>query len=281
MERSTILSPVAVLAGTLLVVAAIPLSSEEPASNGLSEQEMEEFLLNAEIVNREQLPLGITRPSRATLSDGKLTHDAHVQTVDVYKDEFRWPDGRIERNFRDSNKYNIAAYRLAKLLGLDFVPVSVERKISREKAALTWWVDDVELMEKDRRERQIKPPNVADWNYQIHQIWVFGQLIQDTDQNQDNRLITGDWKVWIIDFTRAFRTHKKLTDPEKLVRIDRDFLQALRDLDLATVSGELRPYLTGPEVKALLARRDRIIEFFDGEVAKKGEAAVFSVRPPR
>jgi hypothetical protein len=36
----------------------------------------------------------------------------------------------------------------------------------------------------------------------------------------------------------------------------------------------MKGYLTKGEIRGLLARRDKIVKFFDGEVAKKGEAAV-------
>ncbi len=45
-----------------------------------------------------------------------------------------------ELNFRDSYKYNIAAYRLGRLLGLDMIPPSVERKVGGTYTAVIWWI---------------------------------------------------------------------------------------------------------------------------------------------
>ena len=50
---------------------------------GLTRPEMEEFLLTAQIVEERALPVGVTNSQRATLDDGKLRHDAHIQTVDI------------------------------------------------------------------------------------------------------------------------------------------------------------------------------------------------------
>ncbi len=100
---------------------------------------MENFLLRAKIVRSEELSIGITNSRRATLSLDGRTHDAHIQTVDVleHKAEVR---RRTVLAFRDSYRYNIAAYRLDRMLGLGMVPVSVERTVGGEKSAATWWV---------------------------------------------------------------------------------------------------------------------------------------------
>ena len=111
---------------------------------------------SAEIIRLERLRIGVTHSRRATLSlDGRL-HDAHVQTVDVLKHETR-VRGRTEPALRDCYRFNIAAYRLDRMLGLGMVPVSVERVVEGEQAAVTWWVDDVLMMERDRVERGIPP----------------------------------------------------------------------------------------------------------------------------
>ena len=49
--------------------------------------------------------------------------------------------GRTEINLVDSYKYDIAAYRLAELLGLeDILPVTVERNGEGNWGALSWWL---------------------------------------------------------------------------------------------------------------------------------------------
>ena len=94
----------------------------------LSRAEMEEFLLTARVVQKKELSMGITNSQRATLDDGRLKHDAHIQIVDIQKASFQTAS-RTELNFRDSYKFNMAAYELDKLLEVNMVPVSVERKV--------------------------------------------------------------------------------------------------------------------------------------------------------
>jgi hypothetical protein len=259
---------------TLLTPAARP--ADAPV---LSREEQEQFLLRAKILKRETLSVGVTNSQKVTLSDGRLTHDAHVQTVDVFKPRYETARG-IEVNFRDSYKFNIAAYRLDKLLDLNMVPVSIERKVGGHTAAVTWWVDDVLMMEKDRYLKGIEPPDKDAWNRQIYQARVFLQLIADNDPNLGNFLITRDWKLWTVDFTRAFRLHKEIADPRELACIDPQFHSALKELSEESVKRELGRFLSNWEMQGLLARREKIVEFFDRKAAEQGRDKAFcEVRP--
>src|SRR5437016_2428010 len=85
----------------------------------LSKQEIEEFLRTAQVIKAADTGKGITHPHRLTLSNGKITHDASFQGVNEHKTQMEFASGRAELNFVDSYKYNIAAYRIAELLGLD------------------------------------------------------------------------------------------------------------------------------------------------------------------
>ena len=143
--------------GRLVVAMAAALWVQSlAAETPWTDAEKEDFLRRAEIIRLERLRIGVTHSRRATLSlDGRL-HDAHVQTVDVLKHETR-VRGRTGPALRDCYRFNIAAYRLDRMLGLGMVPVSVERVVEGEQAAVTWWVDDVLMMERDRVERGIPP----------------------------------------------------------------------------------------------------------------------------
>ena len=240
-----------------------------------SDAEVEKFLLQAKIIKSKGVSTGTTGTRRATLSDGRLTHDVSIQTVDIYKPSFQTARG-TELNFRDSYKYNIAAYRLDRMLNLRMIPVSVERKVSGDTAAVTWWVDDVLMMELDRFQKKIEPPNRAVWNDQLHQVRIFNELVYNSDANLGNLLITKDWKVAMIDFSRAFRIYKSLRAPKNIAntRIDRRFYSGLGQLSEETLTSRLGDVLRKSEIQALLARRDRIVSHFEKEIAKKGEAAV-------
>ena len=70
---------------------------------------------------------GVTDTIRATLSDGRITHDAQIQTVDIERALFT-AGKASETNFKDTYRFNIGGYRLARLLGMTNVPMSVKRR---------------------------------------------------------------------------------------------------------------------------------------------------------
>jgi hypothetical protein len=239
---------------------------------GLTIPQVEEYLLKSKVKQVKNLPIGVTNTQRATLDDGKLVHDAHVQTVDISKPSFQTLKG-TELGFRDSYKFNMAAYELAKLLDLDMVPPSVERKVGGNMAAVTWWIGDT-MMETDRLKQKIQPPDLTGWNQQARVRQVFDQLIYNTDRNQQNILISKDWNIWLIDHTRAFRTMKTLQNPKDLIQCDRKLLAKLRELNKPVLKQKLGHYLTDLQIEAMLSRRDLIAKFFDEQVAQKGESAM-------
>ena len=257
----------------LFALAAPPLEAQSESERGLSLAEQENFLLTAKVIRSHALSVGVTRSIRATLSDGKLTHDAHIQHVDESEPAFQLATG-YELNFRDSYKFNIAAYRLDRMLGLGMIPPAIERKIDGKAAALSWWIDDVMMTEKTRYARKLEPPDSDVWNQQIYRVRVFDQLIYNVDRNLGNMVISSDWKVWMIDHTRAFRLHKKLNKPQHLIKCDRQLLEALRNLDAEECRRKLLGALKKSEITALLARRDLIVSYFDQQAAEQGEDAV-------
>lgn len=271
---------VTLLAGSLLTGPGQLFSQEAEAAPApsLSDKQKEQFLLHAKVIGTTEIPVGVTAPRRLTLSDGTLTHDAQFQKVNVTKAQFRSSHG-VELNFRDYYAYNIAAYRLDRLLNLNMVPVTVKRKIGRDSGAVSWWIDDVRMMEQQRQRQKKEPPDVANWNDQLHQAQVFNQLVCNTDSNRTNLLITGDWKLWSIDFTRAFRRYKKLTNPEILTGIDRRVYNGLQGLNEEILKAEVGGYVSKSEIRALLARRDLILKHFDELIATRGEAAIICDKP--
>ncbi len=240
----------------------------------LSEEEMKNFLLTAKVVKDKTTSKGITGVRRLSLTDGKMTHDAAFQSIDESKPRMDFADGKIEMNFRDSYKYDIAAYELAKLLGLgDMMPVTVSRRYGGRTGAMSWWLS-AKMDEEQRTNKKITPPNPEAWNQQMHRMRVFTQLVYDTDRNLGNVLISEDWHLWMIDFSRAFRLYHVLENPKNLVQCDRRLLTRLRQLDVAEVTAATKGTLTKPEVEGVMARRDLIVRYFENQVKERGEAKI-------
>jgi hypothetical protein len=237
-----------------LYAATVPPARWTPA-------EQERFLRTARILNEVYAGKGITGAKKAMLTDGRRQHLAHIQFIDIYQPLFKGKDGSEEKDFKDTWKFNVAAYRLAKLLHIaDMVPPSVQRTVDGKPASVTWWLDNILMDEKERLSKNIKPPDVPAWNAQMDTIRIFDQLIYNMDRSQENLLIGRDWKAYMIDHTRAFRKWHTLRNPAAVTKCNPDLLAALKALSRDTVARELSPYLNDEEIDAVMARRDLIVD---------------------
>jgi hypothetical protein len=241
------------------LLAGLLAGAQPPATWTLPREE--EFLKTARIESEAPAGEGITHSRKVTLTDGVRTHAAHVQTIDIFMPLFKGKDGSEEKDFRDCWKFNVAAYRLAKLLHLtNMVPVSVPRTVDGVPAAVSWWVDDVLMDEAERVRRGIPPPDVRRWNRQMETIRVFDQLIYNVDRSRQNLLITRNWDVWMIDETRSFRKWTSLKDADAVTRCTPELLRALQQLRREDVVREMGTLLTADEIDGLMARRDLIVQ---------------------
>jgi hypothetical protein len=238
-----------------------------------SDSEVEQFLKSARILSSALIGQGVTKASRATLSLAGRVHDAQVQSISTKLNDLYDPNGNPV-SWRDDYKHNIAAYKLDRLLNLNMVPPTVQRLVGKRQAGVTWWVDDVAMMEMDRERKKIDPPEPEAWSKQLSIATTFDQLIYNVDRNTGNLLITKDWKLVLIDHTRAFAPNPRLMDRPNFDRCSRSLLEGLRGLEREKLSALLLPYLTAKQVDGMLLRRDLIIKHFDKLIAEKGEAAV-------
>jgi hypothetical protein len=260
--------------GLVVAVSVLTASAAAGDEANLTKEQITRFLLTAKVIESRRSSKGVTSPWRLTLSDGRITHDASFQNVDEHKVGMQFSNGRSELMFVDSYKYNLAAYRLAQLLALDdILPVYVERKWKGYTGSLSWWLP-VKMDEGERLKRKIEVPGPEAWNKRMYMIRVFDELIYDTDTNLTNVLIGNDWKAYRVDFTRAFRLNTNLKEPRNLVRCDRKLLEKLKALDENELAQSTRRYLNRDELKAVLARRDKIVAYFQKLIAQKGEAEV-------
>ena len=245
-------------------------ADEEP----LNKEQIKQFLQTAEIVKSKPSSKGVTHPWRLTLSNGTITHDASFQPIDEHKPKMDLGNGKIETDFVDSYKYNIAAYQIAELLGVDYMlPVYVERKWEGKTGSLSWWLP-VKMDDAERFEKKIEPPDADKWNQQMFRIRVFDELVYDTDPNLTNVLIGQDWTVWRVDFSRAFRKSKELRGEKNLVKCDRQLFEKLKTLKADEVAEKTKRYLTKDEVNGVMARRDKIVAKFQSLIAQKGEKEI-------
>jgi len=165
MNRPT-LTAVAILA-TLALGAQVSAQAPAPASAGAGAKtwvgryaELEEYLRKAPIERVEDVPLGVTKPKRAFFAPGGPVGSVSFKQL---------PMGR-HGGFWDAYQSEIAAYELDRLLGLDMVPVTVERRVGRELASVQMWVEGCRMV-KDVD--QAACPSPVEWAKQACRQRVF------------------------------------------------------------------------------------------------------------
>jgi len=264
MRTEVMLSAVCVL-GLALNAADVPV---------LSDAEQEKFLRTAKIVSSADIGRGVTKPIKAELSDGKLKHSASIQRVNKELSDFFGADGtRVP--MIDAWRFNIAVYKIDRLLNLNVVPVAVSRPFEGRPGGFSWWVDNILMDEADRLKNDVKPPDEEAFKRQMETLRVFDELIINIDRNYANILITKDWKINLIDHSRTMTAYPKIRNEANLTRCSRKLLAAMKSLKEEEVAAATGTFLKPAEVKALIARRDRIVEFFEKKAREKGESEAY------
>ncbi len=246
-----------------------------------SPEQVRDFLAKARVLSVDDIPIGVTKPKRLLLDHGGNQSRAAFRYVDVRADRQRLSTGKMVMFFRDSYINEVAAYELARMLGLDNIPPAVIREVDNQKGSVQMWVENA-IMDNQRRADSLKPPDQLHFNRQFYDMRVFDNLINNVDRNQGNILYDQDWKLWMIDHTRSFNRDKRLPAPNDVIQCSRGLWERLKALDESEVLARLSPYVTAPEARALLVRRERLIELIEEKIARQGEQRVlFDYGDPR
>lgn len=231
------------------------------------DEEVEEFLRTAKIVHVESVGGGITQPRRVTLEKDTVRVRAIFKDVNVeIQDRVRLGD-QMESHFTDRYHYEVASYRIDRLLGLGMVPVTVLRTVDGTEGSLQLWVEDGlsgEALEKLGIEK--KDPGL--FGTQRQSMHVFDVIIFNIDRNDRNELYTlVDRKLHLIDHSRAFRTSRKRPPDEKGEKLvlTPDLAEALRTVELEALQERLHGLLSGTQIKAVKKRMDLVLE--EAEIA--------------
>ncbi|MCP3960142.1 MAG: hypothetical protein GY719_20040 [bacterium] len=241
-----------------------------------------EFMATADVVAMKPLPFGVTKPFKVTLDDGERTAHAVWKTIDAVNPHHRhFSTDRAETYFRDSYRHEIAAYELDELLGLGLIPPTIERQIDGQRGSLQLWVEN-SITEAKRLKLERLPPDSRRWSEQRYAVRLLHQLTGDTDaSNVSNILVDPDFRLYVIDSSRAFHLRGALHRAEGLRRFPKPVLERLRALTPEILDEKLGPWLTRGQLKALIARRDRLVELAARLIADQGEkAALFAWRKP-
>ncbi len=255
------------------LVAQGYLASAQFTSEELAEREKwEEFLKTAEIIRHQDIGEGVTKPIRLFLKKGE------VEISGVWKN----PRGMMEGNL-EGWQYEIAAYEMDKLLALNMIPPTVERKFKGKRGSLQLWVES-ELSDLERMDRKIKIPltRVDQWSNMKYVMRAFDSLIANEDRTQQNIRYTKDWRMLLIDHSRSFRSSKKFTKnlmygkngvkERKLFRmLPRAFVEKIKGLDYDNIKEAVGPYLNKKEIKAIVIRKELLLKEIEEMIKEKGE----------
>jgi len=225
------------------------------------EDAIEKHLAEGKVLKMEAVPIGVTKPQRATLEPGGPA------------ERFAWKalNPGYSKGFMESYKAEIAAYKFDRMLDLHMVPPIVERTINGRKGAAVLWVENAKGWSIERPPQGPEPK----WSIQLTRMKMFDQLIANIDRNQGNLIYDDDWHLFLIDHSRAFIDKKDLKGTAALGRVDRQLWMKMQALTLDQLNQGLGEWVGDKEKKALLLRRDKMAEEIRKMVAKRGDSVFY------
>jgi hypothetical protein len=250
-----------------------------------TDAEIEAWLARAEIVRVQPVPTGVTMPRKLLLKGDTFEAHAIFKDVDISRRKVsEIINGRNHFSFdwKDSYQFDIAAYKLDRLLGMDRVPPVVPRDIGRDSGGVSIWLGKTINEFERSRQWKVDPPDRRRWNQQRLIMQIFDNLVANRDSNLGNQLIDPNWRLWFIDCSRCFGATKTIYFPLKTIsQCERGLWQGLKSLTESEIRESLAPLLGRAEIDALLTRRDKLVQHFQKLIDERGEAAVlYDVDPP-
>ena len=246
-------------------VPAAPSSEESPTNNGpQTPEEIEIFL-------RESTPLVVVPGAAGRTDPWKVRLE--------WNGVARWALFKYINRSRpapipDSFHYEIAAYELDKLLGLDIVPPAVPRTIKETAGSLQMFVENT-IRESDRKREKVSPPDPEAFEQTKAELKVFENLVYDACENDKDTLIQKETgKIFRVDFSEAFAPESITIPGCDISRCSRRLYQKLCDWDEEKITTLLAPYLSEEEIRAVHARRGAIVRLIQELIEVRGESEV-------
>ncbi len=254
---------VLVVLGVLLMGLAASLLRASGQAN-VQQKGLEDYLKSAKAVAVQKgAESGRGAPWIVSLNDGKS----------AFRGIFKYINQPRPSIIVMCYKYELAAYGLAKLLGLDIVPPVVEREIEKRKGSLQIFLEGC-VTESDRRAKKIAPPDPKTFENAMEELSVFENLTYCSRSLKDIMIHKDTWHICRVDFAEAFEPTPELLPEAAIARCSRRLYRSLLDVRPLDVESTLKPYLNAQEIKALLDRMIIIIEKLRNSIKDKGEAAV-------
>ena len=232
-----------------------------------------EFLRTAPVTGHRMLTAGINNPYRLDLGLDGYRVRAIFRNVDETR---RHGSSAIERqypSFRDHYAFEVAAYEMSRLLGLDNVPPAVLYEWRGEKGSLQLWIEESRT-EAERLAAGERPVDPASWHRQRTSMLVFDNLIYNFDRNQGNQLVDRRGKLWFIDHTRSFKRVPSLPSRDRIVVVDAALWRRLQEIRPEDIEAAVGPYLDLPQTKAVVRRHKLLLRHVESLIEERGEDKV-------
>ncbi len=245
---------------------------KDPDGNPLpfqSEAEIIEFLRTAEIESVDDIPIGITNPRQVILEKDGVRMRAALRDYDETFEQQHVGEEFYAR-LRDSFVFDIAAYRLSRLLQLDNIPPVTFRRLGGQRITLQIWLEGM-LMETDRRDRGLDPVSFQHHRQQEQNMRVFDSLIGNVDRNTGNIFTNEDGDFWLIDHSRSFMRNDNTRYLERINMCGRGLFARIKSLQREQLQELLSPPLTASEVDWVLQRRDKVVAHIEELIATRGD----------
>jgi len=265
----------------VLVVAAVIFGSSDLSAFQLETKivkqssKWEVILKKGKIIRHENIGEGITKPKRMYLQLGD------IEASGCWKN----PQG-IQKGYKEDWEYEIAAYKLDRYFGMGMVPPTVERRFRGRRGSLQLWID-LEHSELERNRENIAIPEERQEHCEkmLYLARAFDSLIGNIDRTQQNIRWTKDWRLILIDHSRAFRTKRVYTDQliygqnglRKSMGFDklpRYFVQKIKTLTKDKIRRIVGEYLSYSEIEAVMLRKKLLISDIEELIKERGEAEV-------
>ncbi len=251
---------VALALAVSLAFSAAPARADDDGRSAF-DLRVERLLATGEIAGIEPLPGGTTHPRRVTLRGEGVQLRAIFKTVD---EELRVPSrtSRVEMHFTDRHVYDVAAYRLDRLLGIGLVPPAVQRTIGGEAGTLQYWIEDAITM-GEAIERGSRPRDERAFLERTSMMNLLDALIFNIDRNPGNILVTpGDDGFHLIDHTRGFREDRALSPliTDWNWSLPGPVRERLESLTRAELERALGGTVSKRQIAAVWARRALVLE---------------------
>jgi len=256
------------------IAASAPPIVELPQGEGwsrfseqLTDAQLEEFLQQAEITSCNFIQKGLRSADVCDLEGNGPEIRALFTGVDEAPESGQ-PEGTAFRSYR----HEIAAYRLDRLLGLDLVPVTVERSHEGTAGAMQIFMEgavDLTLLETYD---QMGLLNGLENERVVASI--FSALLGVEDRHDFGKMfLPQDRRLAMADSTKAFPTSAEPGRdlPSPCGPLDPELEMGLKSLSRQQLAEAVGALLSTQQIDGLLFRRDKILEMCDVPVLQSGE----------